>query len=145
MRKRHALSPVSSSTRRSSTRGARTSIGPGSGDQRAGLGVSVAHDQAMPVLVDLVDQARDVAVDLGLEGGGQHPPRTLGHQLVQRRSTAPRPRPPQHVLSTSAFLPAGVSTAGELVLVKQEGTPRLRSGGAGVDVVAVDPSPKFQA
>ncbi len=38
---------------------------PGAGDQRPRLGVSVAHNQAMPVFVDLVRHARDVAVDLG--------------------------------------------------------------------------------
>ena len=82
LRKR-IVPPVSSSTRRSSTRGARTSMRSGPGHQRAWLGVSVAHDQAMAVLVDLMDQARDVALDLGLEGGGQHPPRPFGHQLVE--------------------------------------------------------------
>ena len=75
-------SPVSSSTRRSSTRGARTSISC-SRHQRPWLGVSVAHDQATTVFVDVVDQARDVAVDLGFEGRGHICLGTLGHQLVQ--------------------------------------------------------------
>ena len=105
-------------------------MGPAPVTSERGSACPFAHDQAMPVFVDLVDQARDVAVDLGLEGSGQHPPRPLGHQLVQRRSTAPRSRAPQHVLSTSAFLPAGVSPPANLFCVKQEGTPRLRSGGA---------------
>ncbi len=49
----------------------------------AGLSVTVADHQPLAVLVDLVDQARHVGVDLSLERGGQHPPGALPDDLVQ--------------------------------------------------------------
>ena len=56
----------------------------------------IAHDHTMAVLVPLLSEGRHVRVDLGLEGCVQHPPRPLGHQLVQRDRQAHRlARPPE--------------------------------------------------
>ena len=59
---------------------------PGAGHDLAGLGVPVADHQPPAVLVDLVDQARHVRVDLGLQRRGQHPPGALTDDLIQRRT-----------------------------------------------------------
>jgi thiamine pyrophosphate-dependent acetolactate synthase large subunit-like protein len=48
------------------------------------------HHQTTPTLVPLVNQIRDVGVNLRLQRGGQHPPRTLTHDLVQQRSVTDR-------------------------------------------------------
>jgi hypothetical protein len=60
--------------------------GPGGGRDGAGLGMSVAHDQAVPRLVALVGVRLDVGLHLGLEGGQKHAPGALAHNLVQRRN-----------------------------------------------------------
>ena len=54
------------------------------GHERPGIRMTVAHHEAVAPLVALVGQRGHVGIDLGLEGGGQHPPRPLRHQLVQR-------------------------------------------------------------
>jgi len=45
--------------------------------------VPVAHHQPVAVLVCLVGVRGDIAFDLGFQGGSQHPPGALAHQLVQ--------------------------------------------------------------
>jgi hypothetical protein len=57
--------------------------GSGPGDQRSWLGVPVAHDQAVSVLVALFGETRYVGVYLGFEGGGQHPASPFSHDGVQ--------------------------------------------------------------
>jgi hypothetical protein len=46
---------------------------------------AVAHHQPPAVLVALSDELSDVALDLGLQGLGQHPPGTVAHDLVDQR------------------------------------------------------------
>jgi len=55
-----------------------------------GPGVTVTHHKAMPVVVDLVDQAGGVGVSLGLQCTSQHPPGALptDHIQVQRKLRA---------------------------------------------------------
>jgi hypothetical protein len=45
--------------------------------------VAVAHHQPLAVLVPLGRARSQIVVDLGFQPGGQHPPGTLTHQLVQ--------------------------------------------------------------
>ena len=101
-----------------------------SGHQRPGKRVPIAHDHTMPVLVPLVSEGRHVGVDLGLEGCGQHPPGPLGHQLVQRgRQLRVRDLLNMYSQHWRSFLPA-FHRQRPFGLVKEEGTPRLQSGGA---------------
>jgi hypothetical protein len=83
-----ARCPVSGSTRRSLTRGAVTSTAPAEVSTLPGLVRTVAHDQPAAVLVALVDVARDVVLDLGLQRLGQRPSGTLADQLVDQRRRA---------------------------------------------------------
>ena len=76
-------SPVPSSTRLSLTLGAVISIGPAPGREHPRLGVPVADHQPVTVRVAFVRQGGDVAVRLGLERRGQHPPRSFPADLVQ--------------------------------------------------------------
>jgi hypothetical protein len=45
--------------------------------------VAVAHHQAPAALVPLGRVGGEVIVDLGFQGGGQHPPGALTHDLIQ--------------------------------------------------------------
>ena len=54
------------------------------GDQRPGHRVAVAHHQPVALVIALGGQGGHVGVDLGLEGGSQHAPRTFSDQFVQR-------------------------------------------------------------
>ncbi|MBO0730673.1 MAG: hypothetical protein J2P57_15560 [Acidimicrobiaceae bacterium] len=47
--------------------------------------MTVAHHQAMAVVVEVVGIAGDVVRHLGLEGGGQHPGCAVAADLVQHR------------------------------------------------------------
>ena len=76
-------SPVTRSVRRSSTRGARTVTAPGRGRDLPLAGVAVAHHQPPATLVPLGRVRGEIRVDLGLQGGGQHPPGALAHDRVQ--------------------------------------------------------------
>jgi hypothetical protein len=128
LRKR-IFSPVTSSTRRSSTRGARTSIGPAPVTSDRGSACPLRTTRRCPCSSTLMDQARHVGVDLGFEGCGQHPPGPFGHDSSSPVASSAL------AASSTCTLNIGVPscrrvTAGVLVCVKQEGTPRLRSGGA---------------
>ena len=48
-------------------------------------GVAVARDEPVPRLVTFAGQLRDVGVDLGLQGRGEHPLCSLAEDLVQHR------------------------------------------------------------
>ena len=127
-------SPVPSSRRRPSTGDFRTSIGPPPVTSERVSAVSVADIRAMPVFVDLVGQAQFLAID-------------LDSRVTASIRFAPSPISSSSPLDSSAL--AGCSTCtlrigvpfcqrldvGELLLVKQEGTPRLRSDGASTDLV----------
>ena len=58
---------------------------PGRSRHLALAGVAVAHHQPPATLVTLAGVGGQVVVDLGLQGGGQHPPGALTGQLVQIR------------------------------------------------------------
>ena len=45
---------------------------------------TVAHDDSMPVLVALVAELLDVLIRLGPQRRGDHPPRALPRQVIQR-------------------------------------------------------------
>jgi len=45
---------------------------------------TVADNQPAAVLVDLIDEAGQVVIDLGLQRRSDHPARTLTSQLVER-------------------------------------------------------------
>jgi hypothetical protein len=53
------------------------------GGDLALAGVAVADHQAPAVLVPLGRVGGQIVVDLGFQGGGQHPPGALAHDLVQ--------------------------------------------------------------
>jgi hypothetical protein len=57
------------------------------GEHLAGLMAPVAHHQPAAALVALGVELRDVGLDLGLQGFGQHPPRTLTDDLIDQRGT----------------------------------------------------------
>jgi hypothetical protein len=78
-------SPVSGSMRRSLTRGAVTSTAPALVSTSRGWWQPLRTTQPPAVLVALSDELGDVALDLGLQGLGQHPPRTVAHDLVDQR------------------------------------------------------------
>ena len=93
---------------------------PGAGHDLAGLGVPVADHQPLAVLVELVDQARHVGVDLGLQRRGQHPPGALTDQFIQTRTQLRARSCRQLLLSTSAFLPRrGGNPDGHVVSVRK--------------------------
>jgi hypothetical protein len=54
------------------------------GEGLAGLMVAVAHDEAVAVLVALVDERGDVGVDLGAQRFGQHPSGAFANNLVDQ-------------------------------------------------------------
>jgi hypothetical protein len=97
---------------------------PRGGQHLALAGMAVADHQPPATLVPLGGVGGEVVVDLGLQGGGQHPPGTLAHQLIQVQAQ-PVMRPgvggdTQH----AAFLPRRRCHAGASRLVIREGTPR---------------------
>jgi hypothetical protein len=57
---------------------------PGANRQLALLGAAVAHHQPPSVLVALVAETLHVLAGLGAERGGNHPPRALPSELVER-------------------------------------------------------------
>ena len=52
--------------------------------QLARLRLAVADHQALAVLVALIDERRDVLVDLGLERRRDHPKRALPSEIIER-------------------------------------------------------------
>jgi hypothetical protein len=56
---------------------------PRGGQHLALAGIAVADHQPPATLVPLGGVGGEVVVDLGLQGGGQHPPGTLAYQLLQ--------------------------------------------------------------
>ena len=69
-----------------------------------------------------------VAVDLGLQRRAQHPPGTLGHDLIQTPSTSPRASAAT-TLNIGVTFRTGVPNAGARSLLSEEGTARPRPGG----------------
>ena len=59
----------------------------GGGDRALGV-VPVAHHQAPTVLVG---ELREVGVDLGFQGRGEHPPGAFAHDLVDQRAVRRHP------------------------------------------------------
>jgi hypothetical protein len=51
---------------------------------------AVAYDQPVAVGVALIGELVDVAIHLGLQRFGQHPPGTLAHDLIDQRRTTGR-------------------------------------------------------
>ena len=54
------------------------------------LVIAIPHHQPAAVLVPLRGERRDIGVHLGLQRLGQHPPRTLPHDLIDQRPRAAR-------------------------------------------------------
>jgi len=69
------------------TRGARTSTRARRRHHLPRHRVTVTHHQPTATLVTLTDVRVDVRGNLGLQRRRQHPPRTLPHDLVDRRHT----------------------------------------------------------
>src|ERR1019366_5628098 len=46
--------------------------------------MAVADHQAVALVIALLGERGHIGIDLSVQGGGQHPPCTLGHQFVQR-------------------------------------------------------------
>jgi hypothetical protein len=66
--------------------------GAGRGHHLPRLRMPVAHDQASAPIVALLRQLGQVGVDLRLQRGAQHPPRTFPHHINQQRDVlTPRP------------------------------------------------------
>jgi hypothetical protein len=63
----------------------------GAGQHLPGLVRAVAHHQPPAGLVPLGSEPGHIGIDLGLQGLGQHPPRTLTHDLIDQRRRAVRP------------------------------------------------------
>jgi hypothetical protein len=100
------------------------------GGDGAWLGVAVSHDQAVTVLVELAGECIDVAGDLSFQGGEEHPPGSFPDDLIERGGGLVRSSVVvgDYCQYWRSFL-AGVSPPANLVLVNEEGTPRLRTGG----------------
>jgi hypothetical protein len=64
--------------------------GAGAGEHLAWLMAAVAYDQPVAVGVALIGELVDVAIHLGLQRFGQHPPGTLAHDLIDQRRTTGR-------------------------------------------------------
>jgi hypothetical protein len=96
----------------------------------ARLGVAVAHEQAVTVLVELAGQGLDVAGNLGFQGGDQHPPGSLPDDLVQPGSGFFRSGVVigDYCQHRRSFPPASHRRRVSR-LVNEEGTPRPRTGG----------------
>src|SRR3954466_1942965 len=58
--------------------------------------MSVTHDQATALLIDLVGVRGNVCGDLSFQGGGEHPPGTVTHDLVDQRPARRRRDRPGH-------------------------------------------------
>ena len=60
----------------------------GAGDRLhgAGLGAAVAHDEPVTKIVAILQMLGNVGIDLGLEGNGQHAPRSFPADLVDPES-----------------------------------------------------------
>lgn len=79
-----ALAPVSGSTLRSSTRGARISTAPATVVMVRGRAWPLRSNQPVATLVASVHQRGDVGVGLRFQSGGQHAPSALPADLSQR-------------------------------------------------------------
>ena len=88
--------------------------------------MAVAHDQPVPRLVELAGQRLDVSGRLGLDSGGQHPgapSRTISSSPAAASSA--RASSSATTVNIGVSFLAGVSPPANLVLVNEEGTPRL--------------------
>ena len=61
----------------------------GAGQHLPGLVTAVAHHQPPTVLITLINELRDIRIDLRLQRLSQHPPGTLTHQLINHRARLP--------------------------------------------------------
>jgi hypothetical protein len=89
--------------------------------QPALLRATVANDQALAILVDRIDERRDVLLNLGLQRRGDHPASTLTSQLIQRDRDLIIPRHGE-----PANIPHGVPSCRPTpasVFSNREGTP----------------------
>ncbi len=59
----------------------------GHGLDLASPGVAISRHETVPVLIALVYELGEIRVDLGLQGSGQHRPRTFAADLVQAEAT----------------------------------------------------------
>src|SRR5512133_433126 len=75
-------------------------------------GMAVADHQPPATLIPLGGVGGEVSVDLGLQGGTQHPPSTLAYQLVQVQAQLVLRLGVGSYTQHAAFLPAGVHHAG---------------------------------
>jgi hypothetical protein len=88
-------------------------------------GMAVADHQPPATLVPLGQVRGQVVVDLGLQGGGQHPPGTLAYQLIKVQAQLVMRLGVGGYTQHAAFLPRPAFTAPALPgLVIREGTPR---------------------
>jgi hypothetical protein len=58
---------------------------PGRGGHRPRPGMPVTHHQPAPVTITLIGEPGQIRLHLGLQHGGQHPPRPFPHDLIQAR------------------------------------------------------------
>ena len=86
---------------------------------RARLGPTVAHHQAMAALIALAGQPGDVGVHFHLEGSRQHPAGTIQDDLIERRDhLCPGVVIGHYCQHRRSFL-TGAPTPAELVLVQR--------------------------
>ena len=76
-----------------------------SGGDLALAGVAVAHHQPPAALVPLGGIGGEIVVDLGFQGGGQHPPGALAHDLIEVQAQLARGLLGGDYTQHAAFLP----------------------------------------
>ena len=68
-------------------------------------GVAVAHHQPPAALIPLGGICDQIVVNLGLQGGGQHPPGALAHDRIQVQTQLTRGLLGGDYTQHAAFLP----------------------------------------
>jgi len=91
--------------------------------------VAISRHKAVPVLIALVYELGEIRVDLGLQGSGQHRPRTFAADLVQAEATFRASLGVVHYAQHRRPFLAGALTPAARSDFNEEGTSRLRTSG----------------
>ncbi len=101
----------------------------GHGLDLASPGVAVSRHETVPVLITLVYELGEIRVDLGLQGSGQHRPRTFAADLVKAEATFRARLVVVHYAQHRRPFLAGALTPAARSDFNEEGTSRLRTSG----------------
>jgi hypothetical protein len=94
-------------------------------------GLAVSHDQPLAVLVALIDERRDVLIDLSPKRRGDHPPGALPSEIIQRDLQLLAVLPDgeaaniHHGVPSCRPSPASVFTTGKVRRLPSQANPQL--------------------